>query len=337
MNYFDISAISNSSLGYIDPLAGGNPRQFKRYLDGEMEKYESSGFELGTLVHQMILEPDTIDMEPVNVPGPKVKVIIDKLFAIMRNEYPGLTINFSLEESLQKVNIDDLLIDFYKSRSTASKHATLIKEGSDYWFALCESADKTLVSPEVFQQVHECVDSIQRHEHANHLLIGGDGGEYEEALNECEITWTEEWQVTMDEPPVELEMKAKLDRVLINHTTKTIALVDLKTTRAPLGRFNETLYKYEYHRQLAFYQFALSRAYPGYTIDLAYIIAIQTNKSYPCDVFLVDESWLEVGWQRACQLINRICFHKQLGNWSMSQEALLGGAIKLTYEDDDDQ
>lgn len=336
MNYYDIPAISNSSLGYIDPLAGGNARQFKRYLDGEMEKYESSSFELGTLIHQMILEPETIDMEPANVPGPKVKEIIDKLFAIMRTEYPGLTENFSLEESLGKINIDDLLTDFYKSRSLQSKHATLIKDGSDYWFALCQAADKTLVTPEVFQQVHECVDSIQRHSIANHLLMGGDNGEYDEAMNECEITWAEDWQVTLDEPAVEIDMKAKLDRILFNHTAKTITLVDLKTTRSPLGKFHDTLYKYEYHRQLAFYQFALGRAYPDYTIDRTYIIAVQTNKSYPCEVFAIDESWLELGWQRACGLINRVCFHKQIGNWSMSQEALLGGAIVLKYEDEYD-
>lgn len=335
MNYFDIPAISNSALGHIDPLNGGNPKQFRKYMDGLIEE-SSSGFQLGTLVHQMILEPETIEMEPTNVPGPKVKEIIDKLFAIMREEYPGLTDHFSLEESIEKINIDDMLVDFYKSRSLQSKHATLIKDGSEYWFALCQAADKTLVSPDVFRQVHECMDSITSHDLAKFLLIGGDDGEWDEALNEAEITWKEEWQLTMDEPPVELDMKAKLDRILINHETKKIALVDLKTTRSPLGKFHDTVIKYEYHRQLAFYQFALSRAYPEYTIDTAYIIAIQTNKSYPCEVFLIDESYLEIGWNRACQLINRVCFHTQLGNWNTSQESMLAGAIKIVYDDDDE-
>jgi hypothetical protein len=334
MDYFDIPAISNSSLNYIDPDTGGSPKMFKMYMDGNLEGYSSSGFELGTLVHQLILEPETIDMEPANVPGPKVKELIDKFMSMLSMDHAGLENEYSLEDFFNEYDVEDMLLDFYKSRSLESKINTLLKEGSSYWSDLCLLKDKTLVSPEVFHQVHNCYDGIQSNDLANFLLLGGEGGEFTEARNEIEITWKEEWAVGLDEPPVPLNMKSKIDRVLVNDNDKSITLVDLKTTRSPLGRFQETLEKYNYHRQMAFYQFALSYAFPGYTLKNVYIVAVQTNKQYPCEVFHIHDSYLELGWHQACQLINRICLHTQSGNWSRSQESLLGGAIELALEDE---
>jgi len=335
MNYYDVPAVSNSSLSYIDPMAGGSPKMFHLYMQGLLASTESASFELGTYVHQMILEPDTIDMEPTDIPGPKVKELVDQLFSMLKQEHTGLEQEISLEEFLSGMDMELMLRDFYKSRTLSSKIATLIKDGSSYWTELCLASDKTLVSPELYNKVHSCVDSIQSNPLAYDLLVGNLDGNFTEAANEMEIMWKEEWALTLDEPPTELDMKSKLDRVLINDEEKTLVLVDLKTTSSPLGRFQESFEKYNYHRQMAFYQFALSRAYPGYTLKNVYIIAVQTNKYFPCEVFQVHDSYLDSGWHDLCTLMNRICFHMQIGNWSQSQEALLGGAHLLKIEDDE--
>ena len=45
MSYFDIKAVSNSSLNYIDPESGGNPRLFRKFLDGQLDEKPSKSFE----------------------------------------------------------------------------------------------------------------------------------------------------------------------------------------------------------------------------------------------------------------------------------------------------
>ena len=62
MSYFDIKAVSNSSLNYIDPESGGNPRLFRKFLDGQLEQKSSKSFEIGTLIHEELLEPGKLDI-----------------------------------------------------------------------------------------------------------------------------------------------------------------------------------------------------------------------------------------------------------------------------------
>ena len=56
-NYFKVSAISNSSLSYINPAQGGSPQFFRDFRDGRLEKKDSTGFEKGNLLHTYMLEP----------------------------------------------------------------------------------------------------------------------------------------------------------------------------------------------------------------------------------------------------------------------------------------
>ena len=80
MSYFDIKAVSNSSLNYIDPESGGNPRLFRKFLDGQLDEKPSKSFEIGTLIHEELLEPGKLDIVPDNIPGPKTQDIIDRLW-----------------------------------------------------------------------------------------------------------------------------------------------------------------------------------------------------------------------------------------------------------------
>lgn len=334
MSYFDIKAVSNSSLNYIDPESGGNPRLFRKFLDGQLEEKASKSFEIGTLIHEELLEPGKIDIVPDNVPGPKTQDIIDSLFErlygmVEDEEIEGLNLDTLQEETWAAV----IPADFYPKYTLQTKINRVVREGGDYWKALFTNRGKKIVDPATWHIVQGCVESIKMHEVANELIIGKGFNQFDEAFAETEITFDMQWSAP-DEAEVTVPIKAKLDRILMDHKEKTITLVDLKTTAKPLGRFEETVAIYHYYRQLAWYQMCLHTAYPDYTVNECYIVAVQTNKEYPCDVFKIDASYIKAGIDEYERHLDRIAFHMARSNWGNSMETQLGCIHNLVLPDD---
>lgn len=333
MNYFDIKAISNSSLNYIDPVKGGNPRYFKKFLDGQLEERPSKSFEIGTLIHEELLEPGKLDIVPDAVPGPKTQDIIQALFVrlygdLAPEDVPVVDLDTFNEDTLAAVIPDD----FYPKYTLQTKINRILKDGSDYWKCICTSAGKMIVDPATYYTVQGCVESIKMHESANEFIIGNGFGRFDEGQQEVEITFDTEWQ-TYDGLTVDLPIKAKVDRILLNHTDKTINLVDLKTTSKPLGRFEEAFEQYSYYRQLAYYRYCLTQAFPEYKVTECFIVAVQTNKEYPCEVFKVDSSWINHGVSEMNSLLDRVAYHMAHGNWGNSMETQMGMIQSLILPD----
>ena len=334
MSYFEVKAVSNSSLSYIDPESGGNPRLFRKFLDGQLEDKPSKSFEIGTLIHEELLEPGKLDIVPENTPGPKTQDIIDSLWERL---YDGAG-----EESLEQLNLDTLTdetwaaiipADFYPKYTLQTKINRIVRDGGEYWKALYTNRGKKIVDPATWHIVQGCVESIKMHEVAEQLILKTGFGYYHEAQAEKEIFFDMQWQAP-DEMEVTIPIKAKIDRFLIDHQKKKIALVDLKTTSKPLGRFEETVAIYHYYRQLAWYRMCLKQEYPEYDVDECYIVAVQTNKEYPCDVFKIDDSYLNAGIREYEGHLDRIAFHLARANWGNSMETQLGCIHNLVLPDD---
>ena len=334
MNYFDIKAISNSSLNYIDPKSGGSPRYFRKFLDGELEEKSSSSFEIGTLIHEELLEPGKIDIIAEATPGPKTQDIIQALFnrlyaEIPVEDIPVTELDTYSEETWQAV----IPADFYPKYNLQTKINRIVKDGGEYWKCLCTSAGKLIVDPATYHVVRGCIESIQLHTIANELISGMGFENYDESQEEMEITFDLPWDI--DDQTVTLPIKAKLDRVLISHEHKSISLVDLKTTRSPIGTFEQTFTKYRYYRQLAFYCMCLKQAYPDYKIGEVFIVAVQTNKEYPADVYKIDDTYLAAGEDEYIELLNRCAFHLARNNWGNSMETQLGMINSLVLQTND--
>jgi len=331
MDYFDIKAISNSSLNYIDPASGGSPRYFRKFLDGNLEEKASSSFEIGTLIHEELLEPGKLDIISEATPGPKTQDIIQVLFKRLYSEIPAEEIPVTeldtySEETWQAV----IPADFYPKYSLQTKINRIVKDGGEYWKCLCTSAGKLIVDPATYHIVTGCVESIKMNPIAKSLICELGFNAYDESKEEMEITFDLPYEI--EDQTVTLPIKAKLDRVLISHKHKSIALVDLKTTRAPLGKFEETVLKYNYHRQLAFYSMCLNQVYPEYKISEIYIVAVQTNKEYPADVFKLDDTYIYDGETQYSELLHRCAFHLARNNWGNSMETQLGMINNLVLE-----
>jgi len=59
-NYYDVKAVSNSSLSW---LKDGSPKYFKMKLDGLIKEEKKTYYEKGQQIHMYILEPEEFDKE----------------------------------------------------------------------------------------------------------------------------------------------------------------------------------------------------------------------------------------------------------------------------------
>lgn len=336
--YYDVRAISNSSLNYFDPLKGGNPRYYKRYLDGNLESEDSPSLRLGTMIHMAILEPELIEIECSKVPGPKARVVIDKLFEEMTiAEVTDFSAdNLALALEMYSHVIPD---DYYSSRTTESKINTLVKEGAEYWAFMVVNRDKTIVDPATYAQIMGCRDSLMAHPIAKKLLNDMYLSSHEKSENELAIFYDTTVSLSLNDAndfdaAVKLPLKCKLDRVIFDHTKKTMKLVDLKTTRSGLGKFAETIGKHDYDRQMAFYTAALLEQYPDYSLDGVYIVAVQTNKEYPVEVFRISPNMLLEGQERVNALLEELAYHWHTNTWDWSQQTDRNLIVLLDSRDD---
>jgi hypothetical protein len=333
MSYFDIKAVSNSSLNYIDPESGGNPRLFRKFLDGQLEQKSSKSFEIGTLIHEELLEPGKLDIVSENVPGPKTQDVIDRLYNRLYKNVEADDVPITELDSIENDTWESVIPeDYYKSNGLQTKINRILKDGNDYWKCICTSAGKMIVDPITYHTVQGCIESIKMHGAANELICKDGYGKFDEAMAEIEITFDLQWPVE-NEQLIDIPIKGKIDRVLFDHKNKRITLVDLKTTAKPLGKFEETINTYHYHRQLAYYRMCLETAYEGYEVDECYIVAVQTNKEFPSEVFKIDESYLSQGILEYEAHLDRIAFHLARNNWGNSMETQLGMIQTLKLPD----
>ena len=311
-NYYAKEEISNSDLGELKV----SPRRFVMRKQHEMQT-KSAAMELGTLIHKFTLEPDEFIMADVEPIGGKMGEYIQAYFELEKSGTP--------EEKIPQMAYQ---ISGYKP--SHSKPETVLKsfkkkpENVAFYEFLKAADGKIALTAKDRQIIEGCLTSLKGHVVSNKLLYQND----DTSLAEKEIYFNMHG----------VDCKSKLDRITINEDTKTVTLVDLKTTSnqvygecKPLKTktgilqrdwhvtgFMYSCLQYSYYRQLAFYISAIKAEYPDYKVN-AYIVAVDTKGSYDVAVYQLPAEWLDEGDREIKSLLTEYKHYKETSNWSIKQ------------------
>ncbi len=331
------SYISNSLLKLISPDEGGAPSKF---LSGFKSEGKSPALELGTAVHQMILEKDKYFISEVQKPSGKVGPIIET--------YHDLVTLEKLEED-KAIYAACIAHDYYKDKLTAAKIEKVLESGAEYLEFLRAQVDNpgcivlTQAMREKFQGAY---DSVTK----NSLIMDLLQPKSEDQLGlplkvdvYNEDVMTMDFNATIVNDPdndffndnITLSMKAKIDNWTIDYDNKILTLNDLKTTGKPINQFagytfenvnyNGEAYQtrvrgsfeeYHYYRQMAMYAFILKNyASKVYGFDETWkfkinMLVVETNAPFICHVFSVGNSWITKGYHEFISLLKRVAYHK---------------------------
>lgn len=330
---YDKETVSNSGLAALSV----SPRVYRNYKD-RVEQATASYFNLGSAIHCEVLEPDEFDdrylVSNIVAPGGMYATFIDTLFRTRSKDGKEFT---GLQKETWIVNAHGEAGFKWPAKKVWEKFESE-PDLSGYYQALINTKDKILLSGKDKKAIEGCMAGTRSHTKAAELLYGY---VLSDCRNELEVVWRHPkhpW----------FKMKSIFDRVIIDETTKTAILVDLKTTSKPVSSFKYSYQKYDYHRQMALYKMGLKwylennfTCMDGSKPNIddwnfeVYIVATQTNGYGDTAVYTPCEEDLVLGLEQADKLLTRMAWHFDNDEWDQPMEYYTNdGVLTLSLNED---
>jgi len=297
--YYSNPAISQSQL---KTLVYG-PEIFKndleKGLDSEMFFEEKLNFNLGRAVDTLItgLEEDEFNQEFYvssleTKPSDIIKSIIQEVYSLVStqevieglNNYRNLILNSCDNHS------------YYMNWKEDTRINKIIESGSSYFNELVSSKGRTILSQEEYQKVLEIVKSIKYSDFTKDYFVE----DFDKEIL---------YQLPIYFKLRDVNCKALLDMVIINHKDKTIQIIDIKTMGDRTSKFPTSMIRHKYYIQAAMYTEAMKY----------YITQIQPLlKDYKLRPFkFIVESTIEVGYPRVFTMSPELVKLSYLGRSSI--------------------
>ena len=308
--YFGIQRISNSMLG--DLLY--DPKLFYEYhIKRSREKKTGLGLKLGSAIHLKLDLPNSFWKlyEEVKIPTGKYRPLCDETAKTIR-ENSGVQFNLALAKACIKLGISD-----DKAQVLAMK-AIEKDPYKTYLTQITTDSNKIPISEGEYDIINQAVHSINNNERMGKI----DKFDIDcQVFNELAILWEYKSAITT------LEMKSKLDRVIVNHKDKLVTLIDYKSEgKHNIYNYPESFEYWHTYRQMAFYREAIrwwltQMGYNAedYHVD-CWVFAVETKPPFRSYPFRVSNDYLKKGdneWKMLCE---KYLWHKRTGKWEFHKE-----------------
>ena len=319
ITYDSMPYINNSALSKINPEEGGNPETYHKFILEGPGQSKAKHFVLGTNLHFIFLE----DKEPVvipSMPSPAVATIIETVLEEVKRKHANEFLPFSTsleshEELLLKTIRESSYQNNWKDETVIND---VLKKGETYWDTLLSVGNSPIVSDKEAALINLIRMNLAIRPFVAELLSTKEeeGVEY---FTEMSIVWEEDYTGQ------KMKCKSRLDRLRINHKTRTFSIRDFKSNGSPLEQFAKSFENFRYYRQIRFYEKAAmkyleSKGLHGYTPEAHYIIAAETFGLGRVRPFRVTPGYLYKGEQEIKELLNRIAIHTTENQWVLSLE-----------------
>lgn len=313
-SYFGVRAISNTSLSYLNPEEKGCPEKFFDFLEGRIEEKESKAMLTGTLVHTAIFEPDKLQVMTMPKISDSIKNIVEIVYQTVKED------EFNLTEELTNYEEEITAAAFEVKYGQNWKQDTLIKKvitegGEEYFKMLVLNTGKILVPADVYANLAKIEAALKMNPAASEILFEAQDGK--EIYNEKEIFFKAK----------ELDCKAKIDRLIIDHENKTFKIVDLKTTSESVEFFPKLFYDRHVYRQLAMYEIAatkmLNQEDKSYSPETHSLIVCETTGYHRVRRFDISRNFINKGLIELKSLLERVKWHLENNEKIHSMEDIL--------------
>ena len=258
-----------------------SPRIFyKEYILKEREVKMDKHLVEGRVIHTLLLQPDDFSnmfaVLPSKVPSDAVRRVLNELKQYTKNNLDDL--DSEIITALQNQNL-------YQSFKDDSKRLAKIQtpENEEYFKFLLES-NKEIIDQDTLERCKNRVEmlkdnvdimSLFTHEVTDFEMDNLEV--YNEKPLDCKLT------------KYNFGLKGIVDRYVIDHETKTITIIDLKTSGKSLMDFPETVDFYKYWLQAAIYVILVGKNVDEkiaqtYNISFKFVVIDKYDQTYAFDV-----------------------------------------------------
>lgn len=274
-------AVSFSGLGLL--LEG--PAAYKRYIE-KPENADTSYFRKGGMVDCFLTEPTEFD----------------KRYAIMKGTIPSGMMGDLIRVYSQLLDLDNgdtedecfeaaYSVSGYKLPLTTVKKKFQSPENQYYFNFLRDSKGKTVVSKEESDQAAVVAFALKTDPYTEEYLGSNHiDNPLIETFDQVKLEWEGYKGYTI---------KGIVDRIIINHSKKTVTPIDIKTTSSSILEFRKSYLKYGYFRQGAIYTDGIKQSIEllpeGYTLENFRFIVADMAMRLPPAVFEMSCDDIDVG------------------------------------------
>ena len=295
---------------------------YKDYILKEREEKTDKHLIEGKLLHLLILEPERLHKEfsivPTKVPSESLKKVLK------------LIPNHTQEKELSKVD-DTVILDclhevnLYQSLKDADKRVAKVRtpECEDYYAFMCDTTGKDIIDNDMLLRAMDRVQIIKDNKQVMDLLF--------HQTTDFELDPIE----THNEKYLKCELndyafglKGYIDRYIIDHETKQITIVDIKTTSKSLDKFAETVDYYNYWMQAVIYITLVIKSsekdITNYKINFNFVVIDNYDQVY---VFDVSENTLQTWYEIFTMTLRQVNYHYDERDYSLPYEFAKGNVI----------
>ena len=333
VEYFNTKAVSNSLLRSLN-----NPRWIKIQRDNpDTENEDAAHFRMGATLDCLLTDPTRWDKEFIvvdatrpygfmgkfvdNLPSGLTELSSQELY---QEAYDKAGYRMAINKVIDKFWSSEDIIKYYKLTRNIEKH-------------------KRILSKDEFDIVVKCKELIEANKFTKAYFVPENSN--------IEILY----QVPIYFKYKDIDCKALLDGIVIDHENKTIQPYDLKTTKN-ISEFSVSYMMYGYYSQCALYEVAIQtdsspvKKYidKGYTILDFKFIAVENKLSstYPAIIFNTSKADREKGlkggeykgkfYKGIDQLIEDYKIHTELDYWDLPMDLFFNNGIRQLNVFDND-
>lgn len=249
----------------------------------------SEAMEFGDLVDCLLLQPEELDnkfyFKSVEKPTKQILELADAVYA------QGFVYDLGVPKTeIELSRVSDLSKDLKLFGSVKNEDIRITKFNTDLFWnyinALYESKNKTVLSPRTYEDAIEAIRILKTHDKTRDIFNPSSDIE---AIDQLKLQGDVDGQ----------EVKIMMDRLHINHKTKTITPYDLKCTDIRLQSFLFIFMKMKYYLQSSLYSYILTQwakeTYPDYVVEEFRFVVYSRSDKYPA-IWVVSDTWLNKGF-----------------------------------------
>lgn len=263
------------SFSRLSKLAEG-PQAYKASLE---EKEFTLGLAFGSVVDVLLTSPETFDNE----------------FYVMASDKPSSDMMIKFCEVYAET--DDQQKAHAASGFKIGLNAVISKfqlEGKPYYDSLILGKGKRIIDASMLFAANQAVNTLKSNPFTAKYFNPEDGIEIQHQVPIIWESWVTKLPLTDSENPEEIKIAFKgiIDLIRINHKTKTIEIIDIKTGGEG---FWKAFWRYKLYLQGSMYYYGLdsivnNSELKGYSVQKTKFIYIDSNLYYPPLVYRMNTS-----------------------------------------------
>ena len=290
---------------------------YKDYILKERETKMEKHLIEGRLIHLLLLEPDRFEeefvMSPLKMPTDSVKKILRIVSSRIVDPNNYIKLEELDDQILEALKEENLYQSFKEDQKRLDK---IITEESEAYFKFLQTTGKTIIDADTFARCMDRVVIIRANDDVTKLLMQ-EATDFE--MDTIQVYNEKKLNCKLND--YKFGLKGIVDKYIVDDESKTITIVDLKTTAKPLENFAETVDFYNYWLQAAIYSLLVIKNVDenqqDYKIIFKFVVIDKYDQVY---VFSVSEETLNRWIKTLGEVLQEANYHYSERNYDLPYE-----------------